>query len=145
MPDDSFFANRPKKKQSLVSVPSGSLPRSPVSFSFSNVFLQITIRSPHPRLGKFVFGDPKRVLQHNPPESRHRSATLPMAMSSSAAVERSSLTSTLAPPCIALTTRLSDGCGGVGDAGPRGETALLSCRNYLLIRPHSLSVRRMSR
>ena len=64
MPDDSFFANRPKKQQSLVGVPSGSLPRSPVSFSFSNVSLQIIIRSPHPRLGKFVFSDPKRVLQH---------------------------------------------------------------------------------
>src|SRR5258706_16415668 len=76
MPDDSFFANRPKKQQSLVGVPSGSLPRSPVSFSFSNVSLQIIIRSPHPRLGKFVFSDPKRVFQHYrhetdmPPASR---------------------------------------------------------------------------
>jgi hypothetical protein len=26
---------------------------------------------------------------------------------------------------------------GVSNAGPRGETALLSCRNYLLIRLHS--------
>src|SRR5258705_12123164 len=59
-----FFANRPKKQQSLFGLPSGSLPRSPVSFSFSNVSLQIIIRSPHPRLGKFVFSDPKRVLQH---------------------------------------------------------------------------------
>ena len=71
MPDDSFFANRPKKQQSLVGVPSGSLPRSPVSFSFSNVSLQIIIRSPHPRLGKFVFSDPKRVLQHCPRQSGH--------------------------------------------------------------------------
>src|SRR6476469_2880843 len=62
MPDDSFFANRPKKQQSLVGVPSGSLPRSPVGFSFSTVSLQIIIRSPHPRLGKFVFSD----LQHYP-------------------------------------------------------------------------------
>src|SRR4029450_9028909 len=64
MPDDSFFANRPKKQQSLVGVPSGSLPRPPVGFSFSNVSLQIIIRSPPPRLGKFFFSDPKRVLQH---------------------------------------------------------------------------------
>src|SRR6478672_2880719 len=71
MPDDSFFANRPKKQQSLVGVPSGSLPRTPVSFSFSNVSLQIVIRSPHPRLGKFVFSDPKRVLQHYPPNNGH--------------------------------------------------------------------------
>jgi hypothetical protein len=42
------------------------------------------------------------------PESRHRSATLPIAMSSSATVERSSLTSTSPPRCIALTTRLSE-------------------------------------
>jgi hypothetical protein len=28
-PDGSFFANRRKKQQSLVGVPSGSLPRSP--------------------------------------------------------------------------------------------------------------------
>jgi hypothetical protein len=68
MPDDSFFANRPKKQQSLAGVPSGSQPRSPVSCSFSNVSLQIIIRSPHPRLGKFVFSDPKRVLQHYLPD-----------------------------------------------------------------------------
>src|SRR5258708_5921632 len=48
------------------------------------------------------------------PESRHRSATLPIAMSSSATVERSSLTSTSPPRCIALMTRLS---GGGSDAG----------------------------
>jgi hypothetical protein len=59
MPDDSFFASRPKMQLSLVGVPSGSLPRSPASFSFSNVSLQIIIRSPHPGLGKFVFSDPK--------------------------------------------------------------------------------------
>ena len=75
MPDDSFFANRPKKQQSLVGVPSGSLPRSPVSFSFSKVSLQIIIRSPHPRLGKFVFSDPKRVLQHYLPTAEVRRFT----------------------------------------------------------------------
>jgi hypothetical protein len=42
------------------------------------------------------------------PESRHRSATLPIAISSSATAERSPLTSTWLPRCIALTTRLSE-------------------------------------
>jgi len=40
------------------------------------------------------------------PESRHRSATLPIAMSWSATATPSSLTSTSPPRCIALMARL---------------------------------------
>src|ERR1700681_2539239 len=39
-------------------------------FLLCNVSLQIIILSPHPRLGKFVFSDPKRVLQHYRGKSR---------------------------------------------------------------------------
>ena len=40
-----------------------------MSLTRGGVVPHIIIRSPHPRLGKFVFSDPKRVLQHNHPVS----------------------------------------------------------------------------
>jgi hypothetical protein len=49
-------------------------------------------------------------------ESRHRSASLPTAISSSATAEPGSLTSTLPPRSIALTTRLSSGWSSVSNA-----------------------------
>jgi hypothetical protein len=36
-------------------------------FLLNHACPQIIIRSPHPRLGKFVASDLKRVLQHYPP------------------------------------------------------------------------------
>ena len=70
------------------------------------------------------------------PESRHRLAALPIAMSSSAPVERSSPASTSPPRSIALTTRLSDGCNG--------RERQLACGNRRISISHELGCGRRS-
>src|SRR5258707_13469395 len=77
------------------------------------------------------------------PESRHRSATLPIVISSSATVERSPPTSTSPPRSIALTTRLSDGWSGVSD--PSDEmNSLHSLRTDKLLQSKHLLKTRMN-
>jgi hypothetical protein len=71
MPCGQFPANGPNEPQSLTDVASKPLPKSPASSSQDNVVPQMIIRSPRVRPGRFVFSDAKRLLQHNPPMSRH--------------------------------------------------------------------------
>jgi hypothetical protein len=61
-----FSAKRPNKRQLPVDVPSSALPKLPVSSSPVAAVPHTIIRSLRPQPGKFVFSDPKRVLQHNP-------------------------------------------------------------------------------
>ena len=60
-----FSAKRPNKRQLPVDVPSSALPKLPVSSSPVAAVPHTIIRSLRPQPGKFVFSDPKRVLQHN--------------------------------------------------------------------------------
>ncbi len=49
------------------------LPKSRVSSSLDDVVPHIIVRSPRLKLGRFVFGDAKRLLQHYPLQSGHSS------------------------------------------------------------------------
>src|SRR5260370_40328413 len=66
-----FSAKRVTKRQSPIDVSSSALPKLPVSSSLVAVVPHTIIRSSRPQPGKFVFSDPKRVLQHYPPDSGH--------------------------------------------------------------------------
>jgi hypothetical protein len=69
-----FSAKRATKRQSPIDVSSSALPKLPVSSSPVAVVPRTIVRSPRPQPGKFVFSDPKRVLQHYRGKSRsHRS------------------------------------------------------------------------
>jgi hypothetical protein len=65
-----FFAKRATKRQSPIDVSLSALPKLPVSSSLVALVPHMIIRSPRPQPGKFIFSDPKRVLQHNPGQSR---------------------------------------------------------------------------
>src|SRR5215468_8926598 len=62
-------AKRQNKRQSSIGVASNAPPKSSVSSSQNEVVPHINIRLPHPWPGKSVFGETKRVLQHNRPDS----------------------------------------------------------------------------
>src|SRR6202171_3993469 len=59
-----FSAKRATKRQSPIDVSSSALPKLPVSSSPVAAVPHTIIRSPRLQLRKFVFSDPKRVLQH---------------------------------------------------------------------------------
>src|SRR6516165_10549925 len=55
-------AKRQNKRQSSIGVASNAPPKSSVSSSQNEVVPHINIRLPHPRPGKSVLGETKRVL-----------------------------------------------------------------------------------
>jgi hypothetical protein len=59
-----FFAKRAAKRRAPIDVPLSALPKLPVSSLLVAGVARMIIRSLRPQPGKFVFGDPKRVLQH---------------------------------------------------------------------------------
>src|ERR1700687_368141 len=67
---DNFPARGRSKSRSLIDLASGSLPKSPVSFSLSDEVPHMFTRKSHPRLGKISINDAKRLLQ----QYRHFSA-----------------------------------------------------------------------
>ena len=66
-----FSAKRATKRQSPIDVSSSALPKLPVSSSPVAAVPHMIIRSPRPQPGKFVFSDPKRVLQHYRGQNGH--------------------------------------------------------------------------
>jgi hypothetical protein len=66
-----FSAKRATRRRSPIDVSSSALTKLPVSPSLVAVVPRTIVRSPRPQPGKFVFSDPKRVLQHYPCKSRH--------------------------------------------------------------------------
>src|SRR5271156_5120425 len=71
-----FSAKRDTKRKSPINMFSSALPKLPVGSSLVAVVPRTIFRSPRPQPGKFVFNDPKRVLQHylanNGPSSERR-------------------------------------------------------------------------
>src|SRR5215475_12504749 len=78
-PCGKISAKRQNKRQSSIGVASNAPPKSSVSSSQNEVVPYINIRLPHPRPGKSVFGETKRVLQHNrpAPDENQKSAFCP--------------------------------------------------------------------
>src|ERR1700730_8339092 len=72
MAGSDFSAKRANKRQSPIDGSSSALPKLPASSSLVAVVPRTIVRSPRPQPGKFVFSDPKRVLQHYPLKSRLR-------------------------------------------------------------------------
>src|ERR1700730_307472 len=64
MAGSDFSAKRANKRQSPIDGSSSALPKLPASSSLVAVVPRTIVRSPRPQPGKFVFSDPKRVLQH---------------------------------------------------------------------------------
>jgi hypothetical protein len=64
-----FSAKGATERQSPNDVSSSALPKLPVIPSLVAVVTRMIIRSPRPYPRKFVFSDPKRVLQHYPPRA----------------------------------------------------------------------------
>ena len=63
---------REKTKQATIADQCSLKPVTGIAREFDarGVVPHIIIRSPHPRLGKFVFSDPKRLLQQYPPREQ---------------------------------------------------------------------------
>jgi hypothetical protein len=64
-----FSAKRATKRQSLIDVSSGALPKLPVSSSLVAVVPRTIIRSPRLQPGKFVTDETKGLLQHYLPQA----------------------------------------------------------------------------
>jgi hypothetical protein len=65
----AFFSRKeiPSENRHMFS---SALPKLPVGSSLVAVVPRTIFRSPRPQPGKFVFNDPKRVLQHYQGQSR---------------------------------------------------------------------------
>src|SRR5271163_2813178 len=59
-----FSAKRDTKRKSPINMFSSALPKLPVGSSLVAMVPRTIFRSPRPQPGKFVFNDPKIVLQH---------------------------------------------------------------------------------